>query len=189
VTRLPRAIRLDGSDAVVFATAAAPGEWVVPGTFLFAGRDPDRLSRKERVAFRSGFLGVDSFGHSTLATVTEATEAERAAMVARLAAQFVARLGAPDLAAALPAAEEEVALAEDICRGHPVNALIALHRAHEEGGAIRERFRSLKPRDETAFSAEHLRGHDRAFHLVETDEDDPAEGHAIDLVALRDGPP
>jgi hypothetical protein len=189
VIRLPRAIRLDGSDAVVFATAAAPGEWVVPGTFLFAGRDPESLTRKERVAFRSGFLGVESFGHATLATVTEATEAERAAMAARLAAQFVARLGAPDLAAALPAAEEEVAFAEDICRGHTVNTLIALHRTHEEGGAIRERFRSLKPRDETAFSAAHLRGHDRAFHLVETDGEETEDGHAVDLIALRDAAP
>jgi hypothetical protein len=189
VSRLPRAIRLDGSDAVVFAAAAAPGEWVVPGTFLFAGRDPDSLSRKERVAFRSGFLGVESFGHSTLATVTEAMAEERAAVVARLAAQFVARLGAPDLAAALPAAEEEVAFAEDICRGHAVDTLIALHRVHEEGGAIRERFRSLKPRDETAFSADHLRGHDRAFHLVETDEEEEEDGHAVDLIALRDAAP
>jgi hypothetical protein len=186
--RLPRVIRLDGSDAVVFAPAAAPGEWAVPGTFLFAGRDPDSLGRKERIAFRSGFLGVDSFGHATLAAVTQATAEERAAAVARLAAQFVARLGAPDLAAAMPAAEEEVAFAEDICRGHAVNTLIALHRAHEAGGAIRERFRSLKPRDETAFSADHLRGHDRAFHLVETDEGDD-DGHAVDLIALRDAAP
>jgi hypothetical protein len=188
-TRLPRVIRLDGSDAVVFAPAAAPGEWAVAGTFLFAGRDPDSLGRKERIAFRSGFLGVDSFGHATLVTVTPATAEERAAVVTRLAGHLVARLGAPGLAAALPAAEEEVAFAEDICRGHAVNALLALHRAHEEGGAIRERFRSLRPRDETAFSAGHLRGHDRAFHLVETDEDDPAEGHAIDLIALRDAAP
>jgi hypothetical protein len=186
-TRLLRTIRLDGSDAVIFAPAAAPGEWAVPGTFLFAGRDPEGLSRKDRTAFRSGFLGIDSFGWSTLAVVSEATEAERAAAVDRLSAQFVARLGAPDAAAALPAAEEEIALSADLCRGHAVGALIALHRATEDGGAIRERFRALRPRDETAFSAEHLRGHDRAFHLVETDEDDDA--HAVDLLALRGDAP
>jgi hypothetical protein len=182
VTLLPRTIRLDPSDRVVFAAAAEPGEWAVPGTFLFAGRDPAGLSRKEAIAFRSGFLGIDSFGHSTLVVVTEARPDERAAAVERLAAQFVARLGAPDLAAARPAAEEEIALAADLCRGHGVGMLLALRRTWD-GGAIREQFRSLRPRDETAFSAGYLRGHDRAFHIVEEDDDAPA----VDLIALREG--
>lgn len=179
MTRLPRTIRLDPSDKVVFAHAAEPGEWAVPGTFLFWGRDPETLSRKEAIAFRSGFLGVDSFGHSTLVAVQEARADERAAMVERLAAQLVAHLGAPSLAAARPAAEEEVALAESLCRDHPINTLIALHRRHEDG-AIREQFRTLKPRDETAFSASHLQGHDRAFQFFEEETEDH-----VDLFALR----
>jgi hypothetical protein len=170
VTRLPRTIRLDPSDKVVFAHAAEPGEWAVPGTFLFWGRAPDSLSRKEAIAFRSGFLGVDSFGHSTLVTVQEASAQERAAMVDALARQLVAHLGAPSVAAALPAAEEEVALAESLCRGHDLNTLIALHRKHD-GSDIREQFRTLKPRDETAFSGSHLQGHDRAFQFFEEVED------------------
>ena len=180
MTRLPRTIRLDPSDKVVFAHAAEPGEWAVPGTFLFWGRDPETLSRKEAIAFRSGFLGVDSFGHSTLVTVQAARADERAALVERLAAQLVAHLGAPSLAAARPAAEEEVALAESLCRDHPINTLIALHRRHEDG-AIREQFRTLKPRDETAFSASHLQGHDRAFQFFEEETEDH-----VDLFALRD---
>jgi hypothetical protein len=180
VTRLPRTIRLDPSDKVVFAHAAEPGEWAVPGTFLFWGRPPDTLSRKEAIAFRSGFLGVDSFGHSTLVAVQAARADERAALVDRLAAQLVAHLGAPSLAAARPAAEEEVALAESLCRDHPINTLVALHRRHEDG-AIREQFRTLKPRDETAFSASHLQGHDRAFQFF---EEDTPEDH-VDLFALR----
>ena len=170
MTRLPRTIRLDPSDKVVFAHAAEPGEWAVPGTFLFWGRAPDSLSRKEAIAFRSGFLGVGSFGHSTLVTVQEASAAERAAMVDALARQLVAHLGAPSVAAALPAAEEEVALAESLCRGHDLNTLIALHRKHDCGD-IREQFRTLKPRDETAFSGSHLQGHDRAFQFFEEVED------------------
>lgn len=180
MTRLPRTIRLDPSDKVVFAHAAEPGEWAVPGTFLFWGRDPETLSRKEAIAFRSGFLGVDSFGHSTLVAVQAARADERAALVERLAAQLVAHLGAPSLAAARPAAEEEVALAESLCRDHPINTLIALHRRHEDG-AIREQFRTLKPRDETAFSASHLQGHDRAFQFFEEETEDH-----VDLFALRD---
>jgi len=149
VIRLPRTIQLDASDKVVFSLAASPGEWAVPGTFC-SGACPDDLTRKEAIAFRSGFLGVDSFGHSTLVTVQEARPDERDAMVLTLARQLVTHLGAPSLEAARPAAEEEVALAESLCRAHPLNTLIALHRKHDAGD-IREQFRTLKPRDETAF--------------------------------------
>lgn len=183
---LPRTIRLDASDSVVFARAAEPGEWAVPGTFLFAGRDPGSLSRKEQIAFRSGFLGVDSFGFSTLVIVQPAREDEREAMIAALARQLVTHLGAPSEAIARPAAEEEVALAQDLCRGHAENTLIALHRSLDDSGAIREQFRTLKSRDETAFGAGYLRGHDRAFYIVESEEDAGEDGaHHVDLLNLR----
>lgn len=178
--RLPRTIQLDRSDNVVFSPVAQPGEWAVSGTFMFAGRDPETLDRKERIAFRSGFLGLGSFGWSTLVTVTLVRPQDRADVVAQLAQQLVDRLGAPDVATAMPAAEEEITLAEDLCRGHAEGTLIGLHRSTGEGG-IREQFRTLKPRDTTAFSASYLGGHDKAFHMVETDED---EGEAFDLAAL-----
>jgi hypothetical protein len=178
VIRLPRTIQLDRSDAVVFAPAATPGEWAVTGAFLFAGRDPDTLTRKEKIAFRSGFLGLESFGWSTLVTVTLVRPQDRDDAVQMLARQLVEKLGAPDLATALPAAEEELALAQDLCRGHSESTLIGLHRTHSDDG-IHEQFRTLKPRDATAFSASYLGGHDKAFHMVETDEDD-----AFDLTAL-----
>ena len=180
MTRLPRTIRLDASDAFVFAQAAEPGEWAVPGTFLFWDRPAESLSRKEAIAFRSGFLGVDSFGHSTLVTVQAARPDERAEMVETLADQFVARLGAPSVDIARPAAEQEVALAESLCAGHDIGTLIALHRRRGEDGEIREQFRTLRPRDETAYSADHLRGHDRAFQFFEEVD----EEH-VDLFHLR----
>lgn len=179
MTRLPRTIRLDPSDTVVFARAAEPGEWAVPGTFLYWDRAPDTLSRKDAIAFRAGFLGLSSFGHSTLVTVQDATPAERAEMVDLLAARLVAHLGAPSLDAARPAAEEEVSLAESLCADHPLNTLIALYRRHD-AGAIREQFRTLRPRADTAFAGDHLQGHDRAFQFFEEDSDD-----AVDLFSLR----
>jgi hypothetical protein len=180
VTRLPRTIRLDPSDKHIFATAAEPGEWAVPGTFLFWDRPADSLSRKEAIAFRSGFLGVNSFGHSTLVTVQEARPDERAAMVETLAGQFVTHLGAPSIDIALPAAEQEVALAASLCAEHGIGTLIALHRKRGEDGDIREQFRTLRPRDETAFSATHLMGHDRAFQFFEEEVEDH-----VDLFQLR----
>ena len=183
--KLPRTIRLDRSDAVIFTPAAEPGEWAVPGTFIFAGRDAEGLSRKEQIALRSGFLGIASFGWSTLVTVTLVRPQDRAEAVAVLAEQLVTQLGAPSLEIAQAAAEEEIALAEDLCRGHAEGTLIALHRTAEEGG-LRERFRTLKPRDETAFGAGYLGGHDRAFHFMETEEED--EGFDLSALAQEEAP-
>ena len=81
--KLPRTIRLDPSDTFVFERAAEPGEWAVSGAFVFFDCDPATLPQKQRVALRSGFLGIDSLGWSTLAIVTEATDAEREAAIAR----------------------------------------------------------------------------------------------------------
>src|SRR6202049_2355168 len=116
--RFPRTIRLDPSDTLVLERAAEPGEWAVSGAFMFWNQDPAGLGPKQRVALRSGFLGIDSLGWSTLAIVTEATEGDRQAMVARLAGQLLEKFGAPDLAAARLAAEEEVAFAASLC-DHP----------------------------------------------------------------------
>src|SRR5437868_11316633 len=87
--KFPRTIRLDPSDTFVFERAAEPGEWAVSGAFVFWNRDPATLGQKQRVALRSGFLGIDSFGWSTLAIVSEASEAERQAMIERLAGQLM----------------------------------------------------------------------------------------------------
>src|SRR5947208_6120251 len=142
--KFPRTIRLDPSDTFVFERAAEPGEWAVSGAFVFWNRDPAKLDQKQRVALRSGFLGIDSLGWSTLAIVTEATEAERQAMVERLAGKLVEQFGAPDMAAARGAAEEEVAFAASLC-DHPAQTLLAVQRSIENG-EIRERFRTAKRR-------------------------------------------
>src|SRR4051794_24864614 len=123
--KLPRTIRLDRSDTFVFDRAAEPGEWAVSGAFVFWNRELEGLSQKQRVALRSGFLGIDSFGWSTLAIVTEATEADRQALIEGLARRLHEKFGAPDLAAPRSAAEEEVAFAASLC-DHPPQTLLAV---------------------------------------------------------------
>jgi hypothetical protein len=178
--KLPRTIRLDPSDTFVFERAAEPGEWAVSGGFVFWNQGTADLSQKQRVALRSGFLGIDSLGWSTLAIVTEATEADRQAMIERLAGQLLAEFGAPDLAAARLAAEEEVAFAASIC-DPPPQTLLAVQRS-VENGEIRERFRTLKPR-EAAMGADPLHVHARAFTFHEVEGDtEPAE--EVDLLGL-----
>ena len=178
--KLPRTIRLDPSDTFVFERAAEPGEWAVSGAFVFWNQDPAALAKKQRVALRSGFLGIESLGWSTLAIVTEATAAERQAMVERLASQLLEKFGAPDLEAARGAAEEEVAFAVSLC-DHPAQTLLAVQRSIEEG-EIRERFRTLKPR-EAAGDADSLHAHARAFTFHEVEGDDES-AEEVDLLGL-----
>jgi hypothetical protein len=177
--KLLRTIRLDISDTFVFEQAAEPGEWAVSGVFMFARDDMTKLQGKARTAFRAGFLGVESFGRSSLAQVVEATARDRHDLVELLSAQLVARCGAPDLVTAMPAAEEEVAFVESLCE-HPDGVLIAVSRSRDESG-IREAFRTLRPRDGAD-------GH-RPFQFVEVTGDDGIPGEYLDLATLRQGEP
>ena len=172
--KLLRTIRLDPSDTFVFERAAEPGEWAVSGSFLFWDEDPAALEGKARVAFRSGFLGVQSLGFSTLVQIVEAGEAERLAALDTLAQHLLTKFGAPSPVEAKAAAEEEFAFASSLCV-HPVDTLIAIHRT-QENGEIREAFRSLRPKD----GSKPL----RAFAFLDVEgEDDAVEDH-IDLTTL-----
>ena len=171
--KLLRTIALDPSDTFVFDVAAEPGDWAVSGAFRFYDRDPAGLTGKDRSAFRSGFLGVQSWGWSTLVQVVQATEDDRRRLVELLATQLVDRFGAPDLATARVAAEEEVAFTESLCM-HPVSTLIAVRRSAADGD-VRESFRKLKLREGSS--------HSRAFSFMEV-EDDPEPESGLDLADM-----
>jgi hypothetical protein len=173
--KLLRTIRLDPSDQFIFPAAAPPGEWAVSAGFLFADGEPADLHGKELAAFRSGFLGFPSLGWSTLAQVVEVEEKERMAAIELLARCLLERCGAPDAAAARTVATEEIDFAASLCE-HPPDTLIALHRRNE-GGAIREAFRSLRPRGD--------RKPWRAFSFEAAPE---APEETVDLSALSGKP-
>src|SRR5689334_13070496 len=128
--KLIRTIRLDLSDTFVFDRAAEPGEWAVTGTFIYADDDPSALQGKARAAFRSGFLGVASFGWSTLVQVVEASDGDRLAAIDTLAKRLVTHFCAPTMGDAVAAAEEEFQFAASLCN-HPLDTLIAMHRSHD----------------------------------------------------------
>ena len=174
--KLMRTIRLDPSDTFVFEQAAEPGEWAVSGAFVFWDADPAKLEGKQRSAFRSGFLGVESFGWSTLVQIVEAKEKDRAAVVETLAGRLIERFGAPDLAVARKAAEEEVAFAASLC-DHPADTLVAVHRTIEEG-SIREAFRTLRPKG----GPKPL----RAFTFLEVEGEDEGPAEKVDLMGLAE---
>jgi hypothetical protein len=178
VVKLLRTIRLDPSDSFIFEQSAEPGELAVSGAFAFAHCDPANLRGKARTAFRAGFLGLESLGRSTLAQIVEASEKDRRAAVEMLAVQLVECFGAPDLATARQAAEEEISFAASLC-DHPPGVLVAVTRSYENG-TIREAFRTLRRRDAAA--------HASAFEFLEVvgDDDDVPEEH-LDLAGLEKG--
>lgn len=142
--KLLRTIRLDPSDTFVYERAANPGEWAVPGAFEFWSTDPRVLTGRPRQAFRGGFLGLTSFAWSTLVVAQPITEGERQQVVEQLTTYLVEAHGAPDVARARVAAEEEIAAAIGLA-DHPEGTLIALHRTIDADGNIREQFRTLSP--------------------------------------------
>jgi len=172
--KLLRTIALDPSDTFVFDVAAEPGDWAVSGAFRFCDRDPAGLTGKDRSAFRGGFLGVQSWGWSTLVQVVHATEDDRRKLVEILAARLLDRFGAPDLTTARIAAEDEVAFAASLCT-HPVSTLIGVHRSANDGD-VRESFRKLQLREGG--------GHHRAFSFMEM-EDDPEPESGFDLADMN----
>jgi hypothetical protein len=173
--KLLRTIRLDASDTFVFDKPAEPGEWAVSGAFAFWSLDPAALQGKTRTAFRSGFLGVATLGWSTLVQIVEASEADRRNAVDKLVQQLVDHFGAPDMAAARGAAEEEVAFAASLC-SQPQDTLIAVHRSYDDG-EVRETFRTLRPRNGERPA--------RAFSFLEV-EDDAQPTEQVDLIALAE---
>lgn len=144
--KFARTIRLDISDQNVFDTPAEPGEWAVAGTFAFlhgafADGDPAHWTNKQQLAFKSGWLGLASFGRSTFVQVavlpdTQVEEAERA-----LAAHLFEHYGAPDMLTALDAARGECRDMAELC-DHPAGTLLAIERELTDAG-ISERVRVI----------------------------------------------
>ena len=145
-TKFPRTIRLDVSDLNVFAAAAEPGEWAVTGTFAYSDTEPASLSGKDQLAFKNGWLGIESFGRSTFVQVASVTYEQLDSIVEQLAAHFVAQYGAPDMPAAVPVAQDEADYAIGLC-AHAVGTLLAIERAFTEDG-IAEKIRVVEPRGE-----------------------------------------
>lgn len=179
---LLRTLRLDASDDFIFTVAAKAGEWAVSGAFLFDTCDPASLDGKQKAALRAGFLGVDSFGFSTLVEAAEATPADIESASRTLARHFVERLGAPDLETALPAARAEIIGSQSLAN-LPSGTVVALQRSLDANGDVRERFRILRQREAAQVPfADMLHAQSRAFEFFETDEDE-----SVDLTALIRG--
>jgi Family of unknown function (DUF6505) len=182
-SKLLKTIRLDASDTFVFERAARSGEWAVTGTFIFWDDQQAHAQGKARNAFRSGFLGLETFGWSTLAVVVEASPDERASAVEALAAHLVALHGAPDLDTARAAAADEINFSASLAE-QPSQTLVAIHRGINDGGEITEQFRTFHAGN--ASRATSMPCSAGAFAVVE-DDGDPAATDAVDFADLLAG--
>jgi Family of unknown function (DUF6505) len=175
--KLLRTLRLDVSDTFAFEKAAEPGEWAVTGSFAFLDQDIASLKGKARIAFRSGFMGIETAGWSTLAVVVEASPLERTNAVRQLADLLVRAHGAPDINTAMAAADEEFVFAES-CAQHPEQTLVVIHRALDDKGEIREQFRTV--RAGLPFNKDHM---SRVFTFHEVEGETQPEDE-VDLTTL-----
>jgi hypothetical protein len=144
--KLARAIHFDESDMRVFHSPARTGEWCLPGGFEFSNWTEADLTGKSRQAFANGWLGLETFGRVTFVAVTQAEPAEIAALEQALADHFVAFYGAPDRAAALPVARDEIAQMAELCEDHAPNTLLTVTRELTEAG-VRESFGAITPQE------------------------------------------
>lgn len=131
--KLPKTIQLDVSDSLAFPLAAGSGEWAVTGTFSFADMDTVGMDNKQQLAFRNGWLGMTSFGRSTLVQVSSIDATEYEQVVRDLAAHLHGVYGAPDMIVALDAARVEVTDAAELC-DHPPGTLLSIERTLSENG-------------------------------------------------------
>ena len=141
--KFPRAIRLDGSDVEVYERAARPGEWTVPGSFVFLDVEPSTLEGKALQAFKGGFLGTETFGWTTLVEIADIDEDEYSQVIDRIAAYLIEHHGAPHIAAALPVAGEEADYATTICE-YPLSTLLAIERDFSDEG-LSESLKVIRP--------------------------------------------
>jgi len=147
--KLARVIRFDRSDLNVFPVAADEGEWALVVTVFFAGTPQEKLVGKVKQAFSNGFLGMASFGFSTLVSVASARPQDKDDIAAMLTDRFVAEFGAPDRDAAMAAAMDEINFMAELCADHKTGTLLALQRRWTDDG-IKETFRSLPKPDSCA---------------------------------------
>jgi len=182
--KLLRTVRLDRSDTFVFAKAAEPGEWATSGAFMFWDDDPTALDGKTRAAFRSGFLGLSTFGWSTLVEVAEAKSADIDAIAETLARKLVDEHGAPDSEAARAAATEEIEFSASLA-GHPLGTVIALQRTVEQDGSVRERFRTIKTALEPGANT-FAQGCVQPIGIARDDDPDAPRIEEVDFVGLME---
>ncbi len=144
-----KTIRFDKSDLNIFPSVAMEGELAVVGTFSFFDLNAETLKGKRKQAFSNAFLGIPSFGYSTLISLAEVEEIDLRDLKLKLSKHFFKNYKAPSFEHANKAADDEINLMLDLCRKHDKGSLISVSREMTSEG-IKENFRHLPKADSCA---------------------------------------
>jgi len=128
---LAKTMRLDISDTKIFPNPAETGEWAITGTFSYVDVDYGGLNSKEKIAYKSGWLGLGSFGRSTLVCVTVIKEFEHQQIIRQLSEYIFSQFRAPSMLEALDAARLEISDMAALC-DHPTGTILAIGREVDE---------------------------------------------------------
>lgn len=142
--KLARAIHFDDSDTRVFHSPARTGEWCISGGFEFSNWSEGDLVGKAKQAFSNGWMGIETFGRTSLVAVAQIEPYEREALAKSLAQHFVDIYGAPSVEAAMGTALEEIDHMIAICEEQPPNTLLTVARELTEAG-VRESYGMIEP--------------------------------------------
>ena len=106
--KIAKTVLLDQSDQKVFPITAKHGEWAVTGTFLFTDIDPTECSKKQQIAFRDGWLGIDTFGFSTFVQITTLSPDHKENVNRQLSTFIYETFAPPGMLYAIDAAKKEL---------------------------------------------------------------------------------
>ena len=93
--KFAKTIRFDKSDLNVFENASEEAEWAISGAFEFSNDLNENLTGKRKQSFANGFLGLDTFGRSTLVSIVSIDESKKNLILDKLANYFIEKYGAP----------------------------------------------------------------------------------------------
>ena len=141
--KLPKVVRLDGSDIQVYESAANPGEIAVPGGFEFLEDSINKMHGKRLQGFLTGFLGIETFGRSTLVAITSIDSEEYQNAINQLSVNILSLFSTLDRSSALKAALDEIHYAESLCE-YDEGTVLALEREFIDKD-IKERFKKFIP--------------------------------------------
>ena len=145
---LAKTVQLDPSDLHIFDRPAEIGEWAIAGTYSFVDSEPAAWSKKQKLAFQSAWLGIGSFGYSTLVQATGISSSEYDQLLQMLTAHLTDQYMAPSLEAATNAARQEIDDMATLCN-HPPGTLLAIERTMD-GQNITEKTRIISSSEEHA---------------------------------------
>ena len=148
IMKLAKTLQIDVSDTHVFDRVAEVGEWAITGTFAYIDSDPSSWSSKKQLAFRTGWLGIGSFGYSTFVQTTVISTQQFTQTLQILAAYLNEEYNAPSQEAATMAARQELDDMANLC-DHPPGTLLAIERTITEQN-ISEITRIIPPTNEFA---------------------------------------